>query len=514
MKKLFFGAVMILLAVSINAQTKTIENVRFREIRNSAAIKEGSDVKGYYTLYETDKVDRKTRAYTLLIMDNNLNTLKEVSFEDSKDISLIESSFNGKDIIFLFYNDKEKTFDYQIYGADGNKKSFNYTRELSKKEKRYLEAFYFNTKNDEGSYKGLYSVDNKGFISNMPSREDKDYTFQIDYFSTEKKKQWTFIPTEGGKKFIGDYLGTFNGVVYIEELRFTGMMDQKPDSYIIGLDLETGRQLFEKSTDGKYRFYPASLSLLNDGKAYLYGEFFDANGNIAKDKSLGFAFWGIDEKGKILSEKYCSWDLELGKFLNVTSKGKIEDFGYMFLHTIFQAADGNIFAVGEGYKKVASALGIASKFLTNNGGISAIKIKVTDMILIKFDQSFAVKDATIYDKNSNNIELQNGMEFVSGPLLGKMVKYNYGGFDYAYTQTNKDVSSFTVCYSDYVRGKDYKGGTFNSISYNDGKITTDRINTKSDASRTWVLPSKQGQVLVLDYYRKDKKLVTHIEKLN
>jgi hypothetical protein len=95
-----------------------------------------------------------------------------------------------------------------------------------------------------------------------------------------------------------------------------------------------------------------------------------------------------------------------------------------------------------------------------------------------------------------------------------MIKYNYDEFDYAYTQTNKDVTSFTVAYSDYVRGKDYKGSTFNAISYNDGKITTDKINTKSDASRSYVLPSTQGSVLLLDIYRKAKKLEGHIEKLN
>jgi hypothetical protein len=65
-----------------------------------------------------------------------------------------------------------------------------------------------------------------------------------------------------------------------------------------------------------------------------------------------------------------------------------------------------------------------------------------------------------------------------------------------------------------VRGKDYKGGTFNSISYNDGKVTTDRINTKSDASLSYVLPGKQGQVLVVDYFRKAKKMDAHFEKLN
>jgi hypothetical protein len=512
MKKLLLAAAVLLSVVAINAQNISIENVRRAALRTSDAIKEGSDVKGYYFFYISDKIDKKTNEYTLRILDNNLKVLKDIKFQDSKDITILESSFNGTDLIFLFYNDDAKTFEYQVYGADGNRKPYTYNRQLTKKEKRYLEQSYLAT-DDEQTFKGLYPIDGKGFISNMPSREDKDYTFQIDYFSTEKKKQWTYVPTLGGKRFIGDYLGYFNGVVYLEVLKFGSVFDQKPESSIIGLDLETGKQLFEKNTDGKYRFYPASMSLLN-GKGYIYGEYFDLNGNIAKDKSMGFAFWGVDEKGNILSEKYNSWDLELGKFLNVSSKGKIEDFGFMYLHNILQTADGNIYAIGEGYKKVASALGIAAKMLNRNSDISTIKIKVTDMILIKFDKDFNVREAKIYDKNSNSVELESGMEFVSAPLLGKLVKYTYGEFDYAYTQTNKDASAFTVCYSDYVRGKDYKGGTFNSISYHDGKITTDRINTKSDASRSWVLPGKQGQVLVLDYYKKDKRLDAHLEKLN
>ncbi|MBL7750373.1 MAG: hypothetical protein JNN29_03270, partial [Chitinophagaceae bacterium] len=81
-------------------------------------------------------------------------------------------------------------------------------------------------------------------------------------------------------------------------------------------------------------------------------------------------------------------------------------------------------------------------------------------------------------------------------------------------QVNKDKTAFSVCYSDFVREKGYRGGTFNSISYYEGKITTDKINTKSDASRSLILPGKQGQVLIVDYYRKEKKLDMHFEKLN
>jgi len=517
MKKGIILSLCLLLIVgnSLQAQLSTFDNVYRVNLRNSDAIREGSEVKGYYFLYMSDKVDKNTNEYILQITDNNLKALKSITFTDSKEIEMLESSFNGTDLIFLIYNKKEKNLEYQVYGSDGKKK-FSYMRQLTNKEKRFVDMTYRINNDDENNYKGLYPVEGLGFISNMPSREDKDYTFQVDFFATDKRKQWTYVPTEGAKKFVSDYLGYHNGVVYFEVLKYGSLMDQKPESVLLGLSLETGKKLFEVSTDSKFRFYPTSMSVMDNGNAYIYGEYFDLNDNIMKDKSKGFGFWSVDEKGKITSEKYNSWGLDLGKYLDVTAKGKIDDFGYMFLHNMVQTEDGSIYAVGEGYKKTASALGIASKVLTRggSGGISTIKVKVTDLILIKFDANFNVKDAKIYEKNDNSYELTSGYEFVSLPLLGKMIKYIYGGFDYSYTQVNKDRSSFSICYSDFVREKGYKGGTFNSISYNEGKITTDRINTKSEATRSIILPGKPGQVLVLDYYKKEKKLEAHFEKLN
>jgi hypothetical protein len=515
MRRFLITAGLIALSMqAIHAQTLSIENVYKTTLRNSGAVKEGTEVKGYYFFYVSDKIDKRTNEYTLQITDNNLKKLKDIKFQDSKDVSILESSFNGTDLIFLLYNSDARTFEYQVFGTDAKRK-FTYNRELSKKEKRYLNETY-HLDDDEMHYKGLYPIEGLGFISNMPSREDKNFTFQLDFFGTDKRKQWTYIPTVGAKKFIGDYLGTFNDVVYLEVLKFNSRTDSKPESFLVGLDLNTGKQLFENSTEqGDFKFYPASMSVMNDGKAYIYGEYFKPNDNIAKDKSLGFAFWGIDEKGKVLNQKYCGWGQELGKYLSVSSKGKIEDFGFMYLHNMIQTADGSIFAIGEGYQKTASALGIISQVATaGRSGISTVKVKVTDMVLIKFDKNFNVKDAKIYPKESNKVELMSGMEFVSTPLIGKLLKYNYGEFDYSYSQVSKDNGSFTICYSDYVKGKDYKGGTFNSISYNEGKITTDKINTKSDASQTSVLPGRQGQVLILDYYKKAKKLDAHFEKLN
>ncbi len=192
MYQFFFRKLPIVLAFVFTGmlaagQNLSFENIQKVELRNSGAIREGTEVKGYFFFYASDKIDKHTNEYTLQITDNNLVKLKDIKLQDSKDVRILESSFNGTDIIILFFNEKTRMFDYHIYGADAKKK-YSYMRELSKKEVKYLESTYlFN--DEENIYKGLYPVEGKGFLSNTPSREEKDYTFQIDYFSSEKRKQ-------------------------------------------------------------------------------------------------------------------------------------------------------------------------------------------------------------------------------------------------------------------------------------------------------------------------------------
>ena len=121
MRKLVLAAGLLLAVMNLKAQKLSIENVHKVHLRNSDAIKEGSEVKGYYFFYVSDKIDRKTNEYTLQITDNNLTKLKDIKFQDSKHVTVLESSFNGTDIIFLIYNDDARTFEYQVYGADGKK---------------------------------------------------------------------------------------------------------------------------------------------------------------------------------------------------------------------------------------------------------------------------------------------------------------------------------------------------------------------------------------------------------
>ena len=79
------------------AQTSklSIDNVYSVTLRNSGTIIEKEEIKGYYFLYQSDKVDRKTNEYSLQILDANLNKIKDIKFQDSKKIILLESSYNG-----------------------------------------------------------------------------------------------------------------------------------------------------------------------------------------------------------------------------------------------------------------------------------------------------------------------------------------------------------------------------------------------------------------------------------
>ena len=148
-----------------------------------------------------------------------------------------------------------------------------------------------------------------------------------------------------------------------------------------------------------------------------------------------------------------------------------------------------------------------------SGGVSTFKIKVTDLVLMKFNNSFEIKGADIYEKYNNSIEMPAGAGYLSPHTMALIVKA-YGGFDYDYTKLTKDKSSFTMAYSDYEKSKDFKGMTFNTISYNDSKITTDKINLSSKNTFTRVLPAKTGSVMVWEYNKKKKEVSLRLEKMN
>ena len=63
----------------LQAQSKlSIANVYSAKLKNSGPIIANNEVKGYFLFYQSDKIDRKTNEYTLQILDENINKVKDI----------------------------------------------------------------------------------------------------------------------------------------------------------------------------------------------------------------------------------------------------------------------------------------------------------------------------------------------------------------------------------------------------------------------------------------------------
>ena len=193
-------AILLLPGQFLVAQGKlSIENVRKAYLRNTGTIIENEQLMGYFFFYQSDKVDKNTNEYTLQLVDQNLNKVNDIKFTDSKNIVLLESSYNGSSLMFMFYDIDEKMLDFRVFGLDGKKKH-NFTKLLSKKSETYFAA-YQKAQSEEIDNQNVFDIKNKGYVTVIPVRDGKQYSYEINFLSSERRKQWTFIPT-GDEKFM------------------------------------------------------------------------------------------------------------------------------------------------------------------------------------------------------------------------------------------------------------------------------------------------------------------------
>lgn len=497
---------------ALRAQGKlSIDNVYSVYLRNGGTITEKGQIKGYFFLYESDKIDKHTSEYTLQLLDENLNKVKSIKFQDSKQLSLLESAYNGNTVAFLFRNDDEKTLDMKIYDFDGKLK-YTYSNGFDKRTEDLMKQ-YMTLHSDEGTNKNVFDVGDEGYVSVLPLREGSARTYEVDFYSSTSKKQWTYTPEDAEKYAFAEYLGSTDSLLILEVLKRNHALGGDISSHLVGINFVTRKRQFDiENANDAYRFVPCSVAPIEGSNDLMViGSFYDKNANVAKDYSKGLAMYEITTGGKVVSKAYNSWIEDFGKYLSTNSRGKIDQVGFLYIHKIIRTADHKIFVVGEGYKRQASATGIAMSVLVG-GDAGVTKIVVTDMVIMEFDDQFKVKNATIFDK-TNNTALGGPMADYNSQHMLAMYLKAAGAFDYEFTTGDETNSNFAVCYSDYEHNAEYHGQTFNAIRYNGSKLTTDKIELRSKASRMRILPAKSGSIMILEYYKKDKRLDCRLEKL-
>ena len=524
--KLILSALFIILGSAMHAQSHQYDNVKHFTTRSIGEIIQNEEVKGYYVFYPEEKVDRKTVAFKISLLDDNLNQVSEFDIERPKKYILIESSFNQNAFVFNFYDPKSRTMEYVTFDRSGNELGSVTTDKISMMERAAVSAIL---QNPETTTSNIFPVDDSGFIryATIPKRKDG---YSLTRYDNNLKEVWSY-KSDPNSKLIesGTVLSVDKDYVLVQVTKSKSILTSKFDTFLVLLDAHSGKPFynFQMQDDNE-----AQLSILNgfmiddEGTTLLMGEYYAPGDNVLKDKSLGLYARGVEKNGEYSFFKKYGWDREIANLkkevLSDEEKEKDKGTNQIFFHKFIRSADGHVFAIAEQFRKQASALGIANNLLgggINAGGgkgIANVEIKVTNMVVAEFDNDLNLIDYQIIPKKRTRVHLEEGMGVLSAQKLGYFIKTR-GGFDYCFTSMDKEKDSYHAIYTDFNRRDDdsnEKSDTMlGTINVENGKVTTERFPINTEANKLWFSPAKPGYILINEYFRKGKKLKLRLEKV-
>jgi len=497
---------LICLAANLSfAQTKKIDQVNTFKVKNSGSIlNKEKDVDGYYFFYELDKLKKGDREFAIKILDKNLTEVAQKTYIDNKNTFLMTSSFNNQQMMFALANYKEKKITLLMFDKKAEQMPA-IDIPLESKEIRYFQYLQ-----QTGDFNIVLPVENKGFVFNK-LEDNKKIGYSLKYYPTDGGKAWEYNSPEESKEFL-----TINPIeandkfVVALEMSKSSVFSRKITIKTKVLDINTGALLYEKEYSKKSHPKLITNAFLDkDNNLLLMGEYFKEGDNIFDDKSLGLSTEVIDATGKTLYENFISWKDDVAKIAKVDGN-YIQDKGYIYFHNVVRTKTNEYYAIGEFYKRTASASGIAMAAL--GGGNSVTQLTITNSVVFKFSPDFKLLAIQEFEKGKSRAP---SLTDFGSPQLNAHALKAYGAFDYAYTQVDKVNDRFYACFIDYERLKGEKNkNAFKTIICDEGKLTEDKIYLESDNKDFRVMPAKLGNVLLMEYDKKSKTIDLHLEKLN
>lgn len=512
MKKTFLLLCALTISSSGWAQTKVLENLVNFKIRNAGAMMDqNNDVDGYYFFYEVDKINKKEREYAISLLDKNLNNVATKKIVEPKRSVLTSSAFNNQATAFFIFDSKNLT--YKLIGYD--------TKANRLKEK----VIALDPKmpmSQKAIYKGnlmadpLLPIDNLGFVINLPVFEKRFSGYELTFYPTNGGDEWTY-KSENIEKHHHRAIPVATNDKYLVIIDAYHKKPSKINYDTMVFDVNTGEKLFTIPFDLQSPKLITNSFISDTGNIVLLGQYYEPEAKIVKAESLGLFSEIYDSHGKLISENKMSWTDDINKLLPVKKGSKIKNIGYIYFHDIIKTQKGDYYAIGEQFKKTASAGGIVSgiALAALGGGVQAsgyTQLTIDDSYIFKFDENFNLQGIDVFDKGKSRI--QNLYDFGSPQLNAFQIKA-LGGFDYIYSQIDKANDRFYANFIDYDRmeGESSKP-YFKTIIYDEGELSEDKIALKNRTKNFRVLPGKLGYILLLEYDRKNKEASMHLEKLN
>ena len=516
-KKASLLALVILFATSTFAQKKIFEDVKGFELRNVGNIMDKETLLGYYFFYKKDKVDRKTEAFEITLMDNNLNVMKSFDVQRPKDSRLVETSFNGTSFVMVYFHKKE--LEFVTYDKAGKKLGSKLYEDLPS----YQRAAFIASETTGQDVKSFYVMDSTSYLRYTPVK-NKKMGYELEAFSNSMKTLWKGGSSSSSEQTeIADI--QYTSQKYIASI--IGRTKKKDmESFYQILDAKTGKKIFETPMKEN----GSELSALNifvdeaRERSIILGEYYAPGQEIANSKSMGLYAMYIDMEGNKSGYKKYSWKGDLAKIMDdIDEDNKSKTHPSIFFHKVYRSKTGKAIAIGEQYKRVASASGIANMALAGLGGgtsnQSTTDFKVMNMIVLEFDSSNNITNSFSAKKKSHNIAMPMGFEFYPLAMVANIMNY-WGAFDFEFASVDKARDRVYAVYKDFNRKEDDSKGSEKSdvmlgvVSYEGGKSKADRVPINTDAKYIWIAPAKPGYITIGEYFKKEKKVSYRLEKIS
>lgn len=497
------------------AQEYTLKQVGRASLRNAGTIMDNNLVKGYFFFYENGRIDKKNSNFDIVVLNEELEEVESKTIKEPKTTYLMESSYNGNTILFKFYDTKAKTVIYRTLGTDG-KLSAKKTREANK----YETVAYMNGIGKDLKNTNLSSVGDDLFID-IYSFKSKKFKYQVEGIGNDGAIDWTYTPEDRKGMTGGQLLASSKYTILLLQSETKNQMSKDVSFYLIGLSKSGEEQFTIELRNTKYNMLPINAVVNEDQSFTILGEYFDAGDKAMKSESEGLFAKTISADGDEEGETFLSWTKDITPKVPSEHRRAMKQYSVYF-HNIFLTNDGNIYAIGEQYKKQISAAGVAFKAIAAassnaSSNVSAAEIQIANMVMIKINPDMEVEKVEVWDKAHSNVMLPEGYGVVSKHLLARILVAQ-GDFDYSYTQNDDENSVYTVAYTDRekVKGKLSKQALIRFVSFNEGDddAVQDKMELVTDADQMVVLPAKAGYVLVAEYSRKEKTITLELTEFD
>ena len=503
----FLGCLFFLLAFSLQAQEKTIEEILSVQLRNVGAIKNGNDVSGYYLFYETDKAAKDKRTYTLQILDEQLEEVSRKRMNLAKSVYLVEAAFNDSLIMFKFFDTTEDKYTFKAYNMNGERAKGG-SRKLNKKT--YTAPLSLQSKKGQNHNGAFFSVPRKGFIQ-YAGCKNKKWGYVIDFFGGSREKSWKYKSDKNADILLStSHITATENIILANLVKSENGKAKKVTSALLALDVNTGEKVFETDFETDRPIEVVNGFIDEDKEEIvIFGLYFEEGAKTFKAKSRGLFAYSLDMKGNVKEQKYISWEEDVSEFVKMNKKGKMKGSEYIAFHDIVRTSDGKVLVLGEQYAKkidggaiatgaiigaIASGVGLGSAY-NNNSNFT--KFVINDLMLFKFSKDFTLESVDVFEKGKSDIGLpSDGMK----PQLLAYLARSMNAFDYSYTQIHEDHSAVTFTYLDYERRSGESNGySFGAITYVDGEVATDKIKLDGGKNK-WVriLSAVPGYVAIVE----------------